>query len=125
MTTKEVANRLVAICRTGEFNKAYDELFAVDAQAIEPPGANAPELVKGLDELRKKSQQFGESLEEVHHIEVSEPLVADNFFSVRLVMDASFKGFGRSKMEELCLYEVRGGKIVKEQFFYTPQMAEA
>jgi hypothetical protein len=25
---------------------------------------------------------------------------------------------GRSTMEELCVYEVKDGKIVKEQFFY-------
>jgi len=35
-----------------------------------------------------------------------------------MMMDATFKGIGREKMNELCMYEVEDGKIVKEQFFY-------
>jgi hypothetical protein len=37
--------------------------------------------------------------------------------------DVTFKEHGRSKIEEVCVYEVQSGKIVKEQFFYpmTPQ----
>lgn len=125
MKTNEIAHRLVELCRKGDFSKPYDELFADNARAIEPEGANSPTLVEGLDNLRKKNQEFSESLEEVHGIEVSDPLVADNFFSISLMMDCSFKGMGRMKMEEICVYEVKNGKIVKEQFFYTPQMAEA
>jgi hypothetical protein len=33
-------------------------------------------------------------------------------------MDETFKGMGRNKMDEIAVYEVRDGKIVKEQFFY-------
>jgi hypothetical protein len=30
----------------------------------------------------------------------------------------TMKGSGRMKMDEIALYEVKDGKIVKEQFFY-------
>jgi hypothetical protein len=33
-------------------------------------------------------------------------------------MDVTMKGQGRSKMDEIAVYEVKDGKIVKEQFFY-------
>jgi hypothetical protein len=33
-------------------------------------------------------------------------------------LDATMKGVGRTKMDEIALYEVKDGKIVKEQFFY-------
>ena len=33
-------------------------------------------------------------------------------------MDVTMKGAGRVKMDEIALYEVKDGKIVKEQFFY-------
>jgi len=33
-------------------------------------------------------------------------------------MDCTYKGMGRQKMDEIALYEVKDGKIVKEQFFY-------
>ena len=56
---------------------------------------------------------------EFHGNEVSEPIVADNFFSCRMKMDATFKEGGRQSIEEICLYQVENGKIVKEEFFYT------
>ena len=33
-------------------------------------------------------------------------------------MDVTMKGMGRQKMDELAVYEVKDGKIVKEQFFF-------
>jgi hypothetical protein len=34
-----------------------------------------------------------------------------------LTMDVTMKGRGRVKLEEICAYEVKDGKIVSEQFF--------
>ncbi len=125
MNIQEVANRLVELCRKGEFMKAYDELFAATAIAVEPEGSNSPKEIRGLENLRKKSQDFGDSIEKMHSIEVSEPIIADKFFSVALVLDCTFRGRGRMAMAEICVYEVKNGKIVREQFFYSPLMAEA
>jgi hypothetical protein len=33
-------------------------------------------------------------------------------------MDVTMKGQGRMNMDEIAVYEVKDGKIVKEQFFY-------
>jgi limonene-1,2-epoxide hydrolase len=33
-------------------------------------------------------------------------------------MDVTMKGPGRVQMDEIAVYEVKDGKIVKEQFFY-------
>ena len=46
------------------------------------------------------------------------PIVAGNHFAVAIGLEATFKGAGRQKMDEIAVYEVRDGKIVKEQFFY-------
>jgi hypothetical protein len=46
------------------------------------------------------------------------PIVAGNFFSCTMGMDITMKGQGRMNMEEVCLYQVKDGKIVLEQFFY-------
>ena len=35
-----------------------------------------------------------------------------------MTLDATFKSRGRMQMEEICLYQVKNGKIVREQFFY-------
>ncbi len=121
MKVQETANRLVELCRKGEFAQAYDELFADNAVGIEPDGANAPPRTEGLDSLRKKNREFGEMVEEMHGMSISDPIVADRYFSCTMEMDATFKGMGRSKSSEVCLYETNDdGKVIKEQFFYTP-----
>lgn len=119
MTTQEIADQYVEFNRTGQNTKAFDELFADNAVSIEPKGAPT-ELTEGLDALRKKSEQFTSMVEEVHSMEVSEPIVADSFFSCTMKMDVTYKGMGRNQMEEVCLYQIKDGKIISEQFFYTP-----
>jgi len=37
---------------------------------------------------------------------------------VPMTLDATMKGRGRINLEEICVYQVRNGKIVREQFFY-------
>ena len=49
---------------------------------------------------------------------VSEPVVAGNWFSVGMTLDVTYKGRGRTKLDEICLFRVRDSKIVREQFFY-------
>ncbi len=118
MTTQETADELVKMCRAGNFTKAYDELFAENAEAIEPEGL-PDNRVKGLDNLREKSKGFAESVQEMHSMEVSNPIVAGQHFSCTMKMDITFKEQGRRKDEEVCVYETNSeGKIVKEQFFY-------
>ena len=52
MTTQDVANRLVDLCRQGEFNTALDELYAKDAVSIEMEGQSMfPLRVEGLKNL--------------------------------------------------------------------------
>ncbi len=121
MTTQEVANRLVDLCRKGEWDKVYEELYSQDCESKEPAGApNA--YVKGMDAILKKGENFNESVEAVHSSTVSDPIVADNFFSCVMAMNITFKGApGPIDMEEICLYHVADGKVISEQFFYTPE----
>ena len=118
MNTKEIASRLVALCREGEFEKAQKELFAKDAVSIEPVGAPGPQSVKGLEEIIKKGEEFRGSIEELHSASASGPIVAGNHFAITITLDATFKGMGRMTMDEVAVYEVKDGKVVKEQFFY-------
>jgi hypothetical protein len=55
-------------------------------------------------------------VETMHSMSVSDPLVADNAFSCIMRMDVTMKGQGRMKMAELCVYDVKDGKVVSEQF---------
>ena len=120
MDTQQIANRLVELCRAGEFSKVYDELFAADAQNIEMPEMAEGPLgnASGLDAMRRKSAAWEQGVEQMHGFSVSEPLVAGNWFALTMSMDVTFKGRGRMAMDEICIYQVRNGRIVREQFFY-------
>lgn len=120
MDTQQIANRLVELCRRGEFSQAQEELYAEDAVSLEPEGAPAGPLgsVRGLDAIREKGKAFDQTYEEIHNITVSDPLIAGEYFSVVMGLDATWKGRGRYAMDEICVYRVRNGKIVLEQFFY-------
>ena len=120
MNTEAVAKRLVELCRKGEHEQAQRELYASDAVSIEMPGAPAGAMgdTKGLEAIYEKGRQFAAMVETMHGGSVSDPVVAGNWFSVSMSMDVTFKGRGREQMSEICVYHVRDGKVVSEQFFY-------
>lgn len=117
MNTNEIANRLAELCRQGDFDKAQKELFAEDAVSIEPEASPGFEKeTKGLKAIEEKGKRFSEMVEKVHGIKVSDPIVAGNAIAISLDMDTTMKGQGRRNLAEICVYKVRDGKIVSEQF---------
>lgn len=118
MSTQEIANRLVELCRTGDYATCYQELYSNDAVSIEPDHAPAPQRAEGMDAIRKKGEAWQEMIEEVHGGSVGDPIVAGDQFACTMVADWTVKGQGRSQMDEICVYKVKDGKIVSEQFIY-------
>lgn len=117
MTTREIADRLVSLCREGKFEVAQRELYAADAVNIEPYGtADFPQETRGLDAILEKGRKLTAMIEQVHALSLSEPLVAGNSFAIAMHLDVTIKGRGRMKMDELCIYEVKGDKVVAERF---------
>jgi ketosteroid isomerase-like protein len=118
MTTQEVANRFHELAQTGQWDQIQNELYAEDAVSIEPEHSQGLKTAKGLDAIRAKGKRFAEALEEMHSGYSNPPQVAGNHFAVVMGMDVTMKGMGRMKMDEVAVYEVKNGKIVKEQFFF-------
>ena len=117
-TTQEVANRMNELFKQFKWGQVQEELFAENAVSIEPPNSPGLQTAEGLAALKKKGEDFNNMVEEMHGGWVSEPLVGGNHISFAMSIDATYKGMGRQKMEEIAVYEVKDGKIVKEQFFY-------
>lgn len=117
MTTAEIAQRLVAVCRTGDWETAQKELYAEDAVSIEPHATPAfTKETRGLAAIVEKGHKFNAMVEKMHAFIVSDPLVAGSSFACTMQLDVTMKGDGRMNMTELCVYEVKNGKIVSEQF---------
>lgn len=118
MATQEVANRFNELAQQGNWMQIHEELYADNAASIEPPHAQGLQSVEGKEAIKRKGEMFQSTVEEMHGGYSSEPLVAGNYFAVAMGMDATMKGMGRTKMDEIAVYEVKDGKIVKEQFFF-------
>ena len=119
MGIQEMAKRLVELSRKGDFTTVQNELFSPDAVSIEPAATPAFEKeTKGMEAMREKNERWDSLVEETHGIDVSDPLVAENCFAVKMVIDITLKGQGRMVFNEICVYQVKDGKIISEQFFY-------
>lgn len=117
MTTKEIAERMVFLCRQGQFEGAQKELFDPNVVSTEPYGtATFPKETKGLDGLLEKGRKFTAMIEQVHSLSISDPLTAGDAFAFAMQLEVTVKGHGRLTLDELCIYEVKNGKIVSERF---------
>jgi hypothetical protein len=118
MTTQQVADRFHELAQTGAFDKIVEEFYSDDCISIEPENSPGLQTVQGLEAIKAKGVQFNETVEEVHGGYTNAPIVSGNYFALTMGMDVTMKGMGRMQMDEICVYEVKDGKIVKEQFFY-------
>ncbi len=119
MTTQEVANRYYELIQMHQYEQIQNELYAPDAVSIEPENdTNLPLVVTGIEALRQKEGLFFSQVEAMHGSYMSEIVVSSFFFSMMTGMDVTMRGKQRKNKEQICVFEVRNGKIVKEQFFY-------
>lgn len=118
MTTQEIANRLVYLCRNGKVEEAKEELFAQDVISIEPKEGLLPKETKGMDAIRKKAQLFVSHVDDFFGSSISDPVVAGDYFSVAWHTDLRMKGEARKMNHEICVYKTKNGKIISEQFYY-------
>jgi len=118
MTTQALAAELAELCSQGKFEDAQRQLFAEDAVSIEPHATPAFEKeIKGLDAILEKGHKFESMVQKMNALEVSKPLLAGNSFALTMRMDVNMKDGSHWDMTELCVYEVKDGKIISERFF--------
>jgi len=122
MTTKEIAARLIRLCRAGKNLEAVDTLMSADVVSVEAMGdATMPALMTGRDVIRGKNEWWLNH-HKVHRAEVKGPFPNGDRFAVIynfLVTPAVGPMAGkRMRMEEVALYTVTDGKISREEFYY-------
>ena len=119
MTTQEVADQLVKLCREGKFSEAVASLYAEDIVSMEaaaPPGGSRES--KGLAAVKAKGEWW-QANHEVHSAVIEGPIVAGSHFAVTFKFEVTFKPQNkRMMMDEVALYKVHDGKVVYEEFFY-------
>lgn len=117
MNIQEISSKLIELCRQGKFEEAQKTLYSKDAISIEPEHQENRE-VKGLDAIFQKGEYFRNSAD-FHSVEISDAIIAGNFFTLRIAIDLTWKHNNqRTLMEEIAVFEVKESKIIKEQFFF-------
>lgn len=117
MTTKEIAQSLTEYCMKGDFDGAHEALYSTEAVSIEPyetPGFE--KVTRGLKAIREKSEKWNSMIKEVKDLKIAGPLVSGNSFALTFSMQVIDNEGKEMDMKELCVYEVKDGKIVSEAF---------
>lgn len=121
MTTQEIASRYYELASQRQIAEIHDTLYADDIVSQEPEKAAANGLAvitTGREAIKAKGAARRATIEAIHSYSCSTPIVAGEFFSVVLKQEVTFIGRPRLSLEEIAVFQVQNGRIVKEQFFY-------
>lgn len=122
MDTKEIGKSLVELCQQKKNMDAIDRLYSPDIVSVEAQAApGMPAEMQGIEAIRGKNKWWIEN-HEVHSAEAKGPFVNGDRFSVVYNFDvtptAGPETGNRMAMEEVAVYTVKDGKIVREEFMY-------
>ena len=122
MDAKQVGHKLVEFCRNGLNLDAIASLYARDIVSVEAVGGpDVPQEVRGIEKVVEKNKHWYEN-NEIHHASAEGPFPNGDRFAVLFEYETTAKAGPRkgqrSRFEEVALYTVKNGKIVREEFFY-------
>jgi len=121
MSAKEIGEKLVAFCKEGKNLESINTLYAENVESIEAAAMQegGDRVSKGIEAVRQKNQWWGEN-HEIHSAEVAGPWPhGDDKFAVQFKYDVTNKPSGqRIQMNEIGVFTLEGGKVVREEFFY-------
>lgn len=118
LTTEEVATRFNELAQQEKWFEIQDELFADSVRSIDPPHSPYFGYAEGKANVQKKGEDWMAKITDAQEFSTTQPIIGANHFAAGRKMDVTVEGFGRIKIDEIMLYEVKGGQIVSEQFFY-------
>ena len=120
MTAFEVGKKLVELCNQGKAKEAMETLYSHDISSVEAQTMpNMPAEMQGIKAVIGKSQWWADN-HTIHSASCEGPFPNGDRFIVRFQFDVTNKPSNkRIKMDEMGLYTVQNGKIVREEFFYT------
>lgn len=123
MDLMAIANALVQHNKAGTLSELLDTLYAEDCVSVEAfamPGGDGSREAVGLDAIKGKHEWWDNTMEMLGG-EMEGPFPhGDDRFAVIFKSQAKNKETGDvMNMEEVAVYHVKDGKIVREEFFYT------
>ena len=121
MTTQQIAAQYQEMMNQRKFVEIQDNLYHEDVVCQEPEKAAAlgfAIITNGREAIKAKGVARRATIETFHSYECSTPLVAGEYFTVTLRQEITFKTGVRTGLEEIGVFQVKDGQIIKEQFFF-------
>ena len=119
MNNKELIDRFQDLAMAEKWFEIQDESFADDVESIEPKDSPWLPDARGKQAVREKAMAWVNRITAVHSTFTTAPITSENHFVIGRKMDITVQDLGRVQMDQLMLYEIRDGKIVKERFYYS------
>lgn len=121
MNANDIGKKLVALCKEGRNEEVAKTLYAENIESVEassPPGGGE-RSTKGLPAVLAKGAWWAEN-HIIHSAETYGPYPhGEDRFAVRFVYDVTNKPSNRRlKLDEVAVFYVEGGKVVREEFYY-------
>lgn len=111
---KQLNDELDQMVLSGKAMEAYEKFYADDIVMQE----NADPPTAGKDANRQREIDFFSSVENFHGADVRGSAAGDDISFSEWMMDVTFKGGQRMKMEQTAVRRWKDGKIVSERFYY-------
>jgi hypothetical protein len=115
-TPLQVAQDFIAMARAGKLQEIEHKWLAPGIESVEGMGASM--AWNGKKAVLAKYRAW-EADHDVHAMQADGPWVGATGFVVKFAVDMTQKSTGqRHQMEEMAVYTVRNGKIVREEFHF-------
>ena len=115
-TPLEIAKDFAALIRAGKSDVVETKWLAPGIESVEGIGASM--AWAGKKAVLAKYRGW-EADHEIHAMRVDGPWVGATGFALRFSIDVTTKSSGqRMQMEEIAVYAVRNGKVVREEFHF-------
>jgi hypothetical protein len=122
MSAKKIGTQLVELCKQGKNMECINTLYAENIESVEaapPPQGGGERVTRGIENVRAKNTWWAEQ-HEIHKAEAEGPFPhGDDRFAVIFRYEITNKqSKQRMKLDEVGLFTIESGKIVREEFFY-------
>ena len=112
----EIGAQLVAMFNAGQFKEIEKAFWSPDVVSVEGAGVNM--AWHGRKAVEAKNDWWMED-HEMKGATADGPYVGSSGFAVKFKLDILTRSSGqRELMEEVAVYQVKNGKIVREEFMY-------
>jgi hypothetical protein len=118
LTIQEIVARYEELAKKEKWLEIQDEFFAGNVTSTDPKHSLYFGYAEGKAAVRKKGDDFIKKITDFHGAYTTPAIIGGSHFAVGRGVDITVEGFGRIKIDQIMLYEVKDGKIISEQFFY-------